>query len=230
MMKTWLMRRPVRRPVSRATTAPSSSSVCRLPFISSSASPSRTSSTALAAAAWLCGASTIRVPREIDAGLLRDLLDLRGRTDEDRRDESLLRRLDRAGQRRLLAGVRDRRRDRLEARDSAPAAARTFRFPALGSWRAPLSAPLAAPRPVPPAAPRDPSPSGAAARTMASATPYSSGCERDLVVLELHLGGSAGDAPQDPGEHRAEQGAEGEVQEVDDARGGAARARAGSPP
>ena len=61
MMKTWLMRRPVRRPVSRATTAPSSSSVCRLPFISSSASPWRTSSTAFAAAAWLWGASTIRV-------------------------------------------------------------------------------------------------------------------------------------------------------------------------
>ena len=39
MRKTWLMRRPVRRPVSRATTAPSSSSVCRLPFISSSALP-----------------------------------------------------------------------------------------------------------------------------------------------------------------------------------------------
>ena len=39
MMNTWLMRRPVRRPVSRATTAPSSSSVCRLPFMSSSACP-----------------------------------------------------------------------------------------------------------------------------------------------------------------------------------------------
>ena len=66
MMKTWLIRRPVRRPVSRATTAPSSSSVCRLPFISSSASPCRTSSTALAAAAWLCGASTMRaLPRSM---------------------------------------------------------------------------------------------------------------------------------------------------------------------
>ena len=69
MMNTWLMRRPVRSPVSRATTAPSSSSVCRLPFISSSASPSRTSSTAFAAAAWLCGTSTIRTPREVDAVL-----------------------------------------------------------------------------------------------------------------------------------------------------------------
>src|SRR5262245_12233175 len=61
MMKTWLMRRPLRRPVSRATTAPRSSSVWRLPFISSSASPCRTSATAAAAAAWLCGASTMRV-------------------------------------------------------------------------------------------------------------------------------------------------------------------------
>ena len=53
------MRRAVRRPVSRFTTAAISSSVCRLPFISASALPSRTSSTAFAAEAWLCGASTI---------------------------------------------------------------------------------------------------------------------------------------------------------------------------
>ena len=58
MMKTWLIRRAVRRPVSLATTSLISSSVCRLPFIRSSALPARTSSTALAAAAWLCGAST----------------------------------------------------------------------------------------------------------------------------------------------------------------------------
>jgi hypothetical protein len=59
MMKAWLMRRPVRRPVSRATTAPSSSSVWRLPFISTSARPSRTSSTARAAACGAVEASTI---------------------------------------------------------------------------------------------------------------------------------------------------------------------------
>ena len=62
MTKQWLMRRSVRMPPSRATTAPISSSVCRLPFISASARPSRTSSTALAAAAWLCGTSTIGKP------------------------------------------------------------------------------------------------------------------------------------------------------------------------
>ena len=115
MMKTWLMRRPVRSPVSRATTAPSSSSVCRLPFISSSASPSRTSSTAFAAAAWLCGASTMRTAAEVDARVPRDLADLRGRADEDRRDQSLLAGLDRAGQRRRLARMRHGGRHRLEA-------------------------------------------------------------------------------------------------------------------
>jgi hypothetical protein len=36
MMKTWLMRRAVRRPVEEAVTARINSSVCRLPFISSS--------------------------------------------------------------------------------------------------------------------------------------------------------------------------------------------------
>ena len=58
MMKTWLMRRAVRMPVSLLTTSAINSSVCRLPFISASASPLRTSSTAFAAEAWLCGVST----------------------------------------------------------------------------------------------------------------------------------------------------------------------------
>ena len=49
--------RAVRMPVSRATTAPINSSVCRLPFIRASALPSRTSSTALAAESWLCADS-----------------------------------------------------------------------------------------------------------------------------------------------------------------------------
>ena len=56
--KQWLMRRAVRRPVSFLTTSAISSSVWRLPFISASALPARTSSTAFAAAALLCGAST----------------------------------------------------------------------------------------------------------------------------------------------------------------------------
>ena len=59
MTKQWLIRRWVRMPVSRATTAAISSSVCRLPFISAAALPSRTNATALAAELWLCAASTI---------------------------------------------------------------------------------------------------------------------------------------------------------------------------
>jgi hypothetical protein len=53
------MRRAVRRPPSRETTAAISSSVCRLPFIRHSARPSRTSRTASVAEALLCGVSTI---------------------------------------------------------------------------------------------------------------------------------------------------------------------------
>ena len=64
MMKTWLMRRPVRSPVSRWSTAASSSSEWRLPFISSSALPLRTSSTAFSAAAWLWATSTISNPSD----------------------------------------------------------------------------------------------------------------------------------------------------------------------
>ncbi len=60
MMKQWLIRRAVRRPVSLFTTAAISSSVWRLPFIRASASAFRTSSTALAADSWLNAASTMR--------------------------------------------------------------------------------------------------------------------------------------------------------------------------
>src|SRR5271166_6471545 len=55
--KQWLMRRAVRMPPSRATTAPISSSVCKLPFIKASALPSRTSATAFSAESWLCADS-----------------------------------------------------------------------------------------------------------------------------------------------------------------------------
>ena len=62
MMKQWLIRRSVRSPLSCATTAPISSSVCRLPFIRASALPSRTSATALAAELWLCAEATTGSP------------------------------------------------------------------------------------------------------------------------------------------------------------------------
>jgi hypothetical protein len=60
--KQWLTRRLVRNPPSRATTAPISSSVCRLPFIRHSAFPARTSATAAWAEAVLCAASTRSKP------------------------------------------------------------------------------------------------------------------------------------------------------------------------
>ena len=59
MTKAWLIRRPVRKPVAEETTALINSSVWRLPFINTSARAERTSSTALAAAAWLSGTSSI---------------------------------------------------------------------------------------------------------------------------------------------------------------------------
>src|SRR3954468_8228050 len=65
MTKAWLIRRAVRRPPSRDTTAPISSSVCRLPFIRHSALPSLTMATALAADAWLCSASITSKPERL---------------------------------------------------------------------------------------------------------------------------------------------------------------------
>jgi hypothetical protein len=73
MMKQWLRRRAVRRPVSRATTAAISSSVWRLPFISASAWPSRTRHTALAAESWLCATSTRSKPPISMAALMAAL-------------------------------------------------------------------------------------------------------------------------------------------------------------
>ena len=66
------MRRAVRRPVSRLTTAPISSSVCRLPFISASALPSRTSCDRLRRRRPGCAARRrARRPRDVELELLR---------------------------------------------------------------------------------------------------------------------------------------------------------------
>ena len=62
MMKTWLIRRAVRRPVLPEVTSRMSSSVWRLPFIRSSPLDSRMSSTPFIAAASLSGTSTISKP------------------------------------------------------------------------------------------------------------------------------------------------------------------------
>ena len=65
---------------------------------------------------------------ERDAGLLREVVDLGRGADENRGDESLRAGLDRAGERRLLAGMRDRRRRPAPGSGIAAAAIRTFRF------------------------------------------------------------------------------------------------------
>jgi hypothetical protein len=50
MMKTWEMRRAVRKPVSRCMAAFISSSVCRLPFIMACIAPDRQTATPISAA------------------------------------------------------------------------------------------------------------------------------------------------------------------------------------
>ena len=98
MTKTWLMRRAVRRPVSLRTTSAISSSVCRLPFISASASPARTICTAFSAAAWLWAVSTICIPRDRGAAR-RPGGDARVRSDQHRTYESGGRGIQRRGER-----------------------------------------------------------------------------------------------------------------------------------
>ena len=109
MMKTWLIRRAVRSPVLDDVTARISSSVCRLPFISISPLPSRTSSTPFAAAASLCGASTSSIFADIEAMFAGDVLDLGARADQSWNDDPELGGLDRAAQRGLVAGMHDNR-------------------------------------------------------------------------------------------------------------------------
>ena len=106
MMKTWLMRRPVRKPVSRLVTSASSSSECRLPFMSSSALPSRTNATARSAAAWLCGTSMISMPPTSSSTGLCDLPYLVRRTYEDGQDQSFAVGLQSASERGLVARMR----------------------------------------------------------------------------------------------------------------------------
>ena len=107
MTKTWLIRRSVRRPVAEAVTSLISSSVCRLPFIRSSPLPSRISATACAAAAWLCGASTISRPaRSMPCSAATARIFASGPTSTGSISR-LGRGLDRAAQRGLVAGMGD---------------------------------------------------------------------------------------------------------------------------
>jgi hypothetical protein len=107
MTKTWLMRRSVRRPVLLDVTSRMSSSVWRLPFIKSSALDCWMSSTAFAAAAWLCGHVDDLEATDVETVLAGDSANLGGRSDKDGNDDAGVRRFDRAAQRCLFAGVND---------------------------------------------------------------------------------------------------------------------------
>ena len=76
-------------------TAPRSSSVCRLPFISASARPERTSWTALVAASWLLAASTMSNALTVKGALGGYLLNSRCGSHQYGDDELELCRLDR---------------------------------------------------------------------------------------------------------------------------------------
>ena len=93
-------------PVSRATTAPISSSVCRLPFISAAALPSRTRATALAADSWLCADFDDRQIGNVDVVTRRHVANPGGRADQDRFDQPQLACLHGAAERHLVARMR----------------------------------------------------------------------------------------------------------------------------
>ena len=112
MTKQWLIRRSVRMPVSRATTAPISSSVCRLPFISAAALPSRTRATALAAESWLCADSTIGRSAMSMPMPRRHVANARRRPDQDRLDQAQPACLHRAPERDFVTRMRNRGDDR----------------------------------------------------------------------------------------------------------------------
>ena len=107
MMKQWLIRRSVRMPPSRATTAPMSSSVWRLPFINASTRPAVTRPTAFAAESWLCADSTSSNPLMSRPASLACASNALRRGDEDRLDQAKLVGFDGAAQRDVVARVRD---------------------------------------------------------------------------------------------------------------------------
>ena len=109
MIKTWLMRRPVRRPVDDAVTARMSSSVCRLPFISSSPLASRMSCDRLGRRRVAVGRVDHFEAADIELMFAGDREDFRRRAHEDRNNKSGLGRLHRPPQRGLVARVRNHR-------------------------------------------------------------------------------------------------------------------------
>ena len=159
------MRRPVRSPVSRATTAASSSSVCRLPFISSSALPCRTSSTAFARRTMAVRSIDDQRFAEVDSRCLAISSIFAAGPTSIGAIKSQLSGLDRSGERRFLTRMCDGGRDWLQILAALRAAIRICLFQLFCIMNSP-ALPLRKSR-VPPG----PSPSEASARTIASATP-----------------------------------------------------------
>ena len=158
---------------------------------------------------------------EGEAGLRGDLRDLLRRADENGRDQALLGGFERAGERRLFAGMRDRRGHRLKAAAALQQAFVLFLLPVSRLWMHDVM-------------PRLPEPSARAAgpvsfkrsvRTIAAADSMEERHERGLVVHERQLARAAAGGHQQRREHGREQRAEREVDEVDDTRRRAAQLR-----
>ena len=98
------MRRPVRIPPSRETTAPISSSVCSEPFMSIWTSPLRASSTARTAAARLLAISTIATPLKSSSKCLGQAADLALPSPPDGNDQLVLVGLHGSAERYFVAG------------------------------------------------------------------------------------------------------------------------------
>ncbi len=109
MMKTWLIRRVVRRPVADAVTACISSSVCRLPFISSSPFASRISLTPESRRIVAVRRVDDFETADVDIVPARCVADLALRPDQDRDDDAGFRGLGGAAERSLVARMDDDR-------------------------------------------------------------------------------------------------------------------------
>ena len=95
------------------TTAPISSSVCRLPFISASTLPEATSATAFSAEFVAVFRIDDLKAGDIEARKYGDIANAAGGADEDRLDQAQPLRLDGAFQRNLVAGMGHRNPDPL---------------------------------------------------------------------------------------------------------------------
>ena len=108
MTKQWLIRRAVRRPPSRRTTAAINSSVCRLPFISASASPALHQRNRLGRGRMAVRRIDDDKAREILAERRRGGRDPGLRPDEDGFEEPERHRLEHRAEGSRVAGMRHR--------------------------------------------------------------------------------------------------------------------------